>query len=96
MATNKRGLEGFVQAGAGGASSADEPESKTKVARREVETLVKEAETAEGAQMGNIFQKLVLVLSALSLSTAQGLREVTGAVFLTFLMDSDSLPVKAM
>ena len=60
MATNKRGLAGFLPAGGGESSASADDHSKAKVARREVDKLVEEAESAEGAQMGNIFQKLVL------------------------------------
>ena len=76
----------------GGGSSVDGKLAKvTDDSRTEIDTIIK-----KGGEKSSIIQKLVAVLAALSLATAQGLRDVTGSIFITVLMGESELPAKAM
>ena len=88
----KASLPGFVPAGA--ADSSDEDGSQR--AKKQVTAALASASTTSKQELPKLFMALLMALSSLSLSSAQHLRDVVGAMFLTFIAPATSPPVIEM
>ena len=82
----------FVKAGDEDSSE----EEGAKAAKKQITETLAATGSASHKELPKLWQTLVLALSSLSLASSQGLREVVGAVFLTFIAPATSPPVVEM